>query len=266
MKIALMLSGLVLMLAALPVHAEIVFGPINNPNNGHDYYLLTPNSWTASEAEAEKLGGTLAVIKNAAEEHWIFSTFASQGNANRSLWIGLRRTSPGGPFQWVNGQATNSTYLNWCDTQPDNGGGVEDKVEIWTPYEGWNDARDDEQHYAVVEMPQDLRAKAFTKMEKSLIGAWYQSGRPDEACYITRTENRLFIITYDGRGGMLVTDASGVIIPSWNMHGEIVEDRILWSNGTWWSRKVTNDAADGPPFPRPATFGGFPGFAHSFNR
>jgi hypothetical protein len=231
-------------------------GPINNPDNGHDYYLLTPNTWTAAEAEAEKLGGTLAVIKNAAEEHWIFSTFASQGNANRALWIGLRRTFPGGPFEWVDGEATNSTYLNWCDTQPDNGGGVEDKVEIWTPHEGWNDARNDEQHYGVVEMPQDLRKKTFTKKELSLIGTWYQTGRPDQTCYIARTQNRLFVITYDGRGGILIGDASSVTIPCWNMHGEIIEDKILWSNGAWWSRKVTNAAGGGQTLGRALLFDG----------
>ena len=237
-----MLCTAAFMLAALSVRAEILVGPINNPNNGHDYYLLSPNSWTGSEVEAEKLGGTLAVIKNADEENWIYSTFASQGNLNRVLWIGLRRTHLNGPFEWVNGEETNSTYLNWCEGQPDNGSGVEDKVEIWTPRPGWNDARDWEQHFGVVEMPEDMRVKTFTKLEKSLIGTWYQTGRADQPFYITRTENRLFVVTYDGRGAMLMPGKTGVVIPHWNTQGEIVGDKIVWSNGSWWSRKVTNQA------------------------
>ena len=255
MKITLALLSAAMLAVIIPrASADILFGPINNPDNGHDYYLLTPNTWTASEAEAEKLGGTLAIIKNARAQNWIYSTFASEGHANRVLWIGLRRKYPGGPFEWVDGEATNSAYSNWCGDQPDNGGGVEDKVDIWTPREGWNDARDDEQNFGVVEMPGDLRKKTFTEKEKSLIGTWYEAGRPDQPCYITRTQNRLFIVIYDGRGGMLMTDASGLVIPRWNIHGEIVEDKILWSNGTWWSRKVSNAPSGEPPMDRVVTF------------
>lgn len=249
MKPLLTLCGAAFVLASWSVRADILFGPVNNPNNGHDYYLLTPNTWTNSELEAEKLGGTLAIIKNANDENWIFATFASEGHANRVLWIGLRRKYPGGPFEWVDGQSTNSTYLDWCATQPDNCGGSEDKGDIWTPNNGWNDARNEEQNYGVVEISVDLRNKAFTEMEKSLVGTWYQTGRPDQICYIARTENRLFAIPYDGRGGILVSDGSGVVIPRWNTKGEIVKDTILWSDGTWWSRKVTNDAGNNYSYP-----------------
>ena len=246
MKTTLALLSAAVMLAVIAprVNADILLGPITNPDNGHDYYLLTPNSWTAAEAEAEKLGGTLAIVKNAGEQNWIYSTFASHGIENRVLWIGLRRKYPGGPFEWVDGEATNSTYLNWCGGQPDNGGGNEDKAEIWTPLEEWNDAANETQNYGVVEMTGDSRKKTFTEQEKSLIGEWYETGRADQPCYITRTQNRLFVITCDGRGGMLMTDASGVVIPRWNDHGEIVQDKILWSNGTWWSRKVSNAASE----------------------
>ena len=47
-----------LLFFAFQSRADIIVGPITNPANGHDYYLLTPNNWTASEAEAEALGGT----------------------------------------------------------------------------------------------------------------------------------------------------------------------------------------------------------------
>src|ERR1700722_16691550 len=164
--LALLSAASMLAVVAPRANADILLGPITNPDNGHDYYLLTPNSWTAAEAEAEKLGGTLAIIKNAGEQHWIYSTFASHGDDNRILWIGLRRKYPGSPFQWVDGEETNSTYLNWCGGEPDNGGGNEDKAEIWTPREGWNDAANDTQNHGVVEIPGDARKKALTEKEK----------------------------------------------------------------------------------------------------
>ena len=121
----------VLLTLMLPrANADIIAGPITNPDNGHDYYLLGSDTWSNSETEAESLGGTLAIVKNAAQEDWIYSTFASHGQLNRVLWIGLHRKYPGGPFVWANGQETNSTYQDWCETQPDNGGGIEDSVDI----------------------------------------------------------------------------------------------------------------------------------------
>jgi hypothetical protein len=37
----------------------------------------------ASEAEAEQLGGTLAVIESVGEQEWVFATFGSYGGTNR---------------------------------------------------------------------------------------------------------------------------------------------------------------------------------------
>jgi len=41
-------SAALLLLAAIQSRAGIIAGPITNPANGHEYYLLTPNTWTAS--------------------------------------------------------------------------------------------------------------------------------------------------------------------------------------------------------------------------
>src|SRR4051812_48449020 len=65
MKTSLAFCGAALLLAAINSQAAILTGPITNPANGHDYYLLSAGIWTASEAEAEDLGGTLATIRNA---------------------------------------------------------------------------------------------------------------------------------------------------------------------------------------------------------
>jgi len=79
---------LALAIASLSMSARvgILAGPVMNPGNGHVYYLLSQNTWSNSEAEAVRLGGHLATIRNAAEDRWVFSTFAAWGGA---LWIGL---------------------------------------------------------------------------------------------------------------------------------------------------------------------------------
>ena len=55
--------------------AGILSGPAINPGPGHTYYLLTQNTWTASEAEAVTLGGHLVTINDSAENDWVLNTF-----------------------------------------------------------------------------------------------------------------------------------------------------------------------------------------------
>src|SRR5436190_7866107 len=93
-------AAVLLSMAALRSGAEIIAGPITNPENGHDYYLLAPNSWTASEREAAQLCGTLAFVRNPCAQHWLQATFSEFGGTNRNLWIGLRRIGPN-TFAWV---------------------------------------------------------------------------------------------------------------------------------------------------------------------
>jgi hypothetical protein len=132
-------------LAACRASAGVLAGPITNPGNGHDYYLLTPNTWTASEAEAENLGGTLAIIRNAHDQEWVLSTFGSLGGTNRNLWIGLHRNFPSGPLVWVTDGAVD--YSNWEAGQPDNSNGNESYVHMVTKTGNripgtWNDLWD----------------------------------------------------------------------------------------------------------------------------
>ena len=238
MKITIAVSGAaVLLFAAVPPsRADIIAGPVTNPANGHDYYLLTPNTWTASEAEAENLGGTLAVIQNADEQKWVFSEFSAYDGTNRNLWIGLRRQWPGGPFAWVTDVKVD--YVNWENGQPDNSGGVENCVEIWPGdhHGAWNDASESLFRYGLVEVPGKSNEKSLTGKEKELIGTWYASGKCDHPCWIAGTENKLFQI-YDGRAVRLIFTAEGPLFLANGIRGELVRDKILWSNGTWWSRK-----------------------------
>jgi Lectin C-type domain len=233
---------IVFFVACFPSVASIIAGPIANPNDGCDYYLLSPNSWTASEAEAENLGGTLAIITNSAEQKWVYSKFSSYGGGDRILWLGLHRQYPGGPFAWINGEPTN--YANWCPGQPDNGGGGgEDCAVMWSPSDPqtagtWNDERDSERNYGVAEV---LREQSLSESEKSLIGTWYEGGKIDRPCYFTGTTNALFAIGSYGRSARIIyASASHIFAASWHTRGEISQDKILWSDGTWWSKKASN--------------------------
>ena len=114
--------------------------------NGHLYYLLSQNTWSNAEAEADSLGGHLATIRNAAEEQWVYSTFGGYGGA---LWIGLTDRAKVFHFTWVSGEPV--TYTDWGGGQPDNGtGGVEFYTQIWPtghtnpPSGKWNDYANDD--------------------------------------------------------------------------------------------------------------------------
>jgi hypothetical protein len=94
---------------------SIQSGPIFNPANGHAYYLLTPSNRSNAQAAAERLGGNLVTIDNAAENTWVRTTF---GGTNRRLWIGLQ--DPSGTNNWVWASGATSTYRNWATGEPNN--------------------------------------------------------------------------------------------------------------------------------------------------
>ncbi|MGA2867792.1 MAG: lectin-like protein [Verrucomicrobiota bacterium] len=262
MKTTIALGSVVLLLLSLiQTRADIIAGPITNPANGHDYYLLSANTWTTSEAEAEVLGGTLAVIKNASEQNWVFSTFSNQCG----LWIGLHRTRTGGPFAWVTGALTN--YFNWGPGEPNNAGGHENCAHIQNGITNnssvgtWNDLPDDGLLTGVVELPGSADHVSLSKPERALIGCWYEGGNAERPCWIAGTKNALFVISNDkfavraglcSDGFLFVPDwqmdsrsfniyySTSISRPQTGMRGEIIKDKILWSNGTWWSRKPSN--------------------------
>ncbi len=236
-----------LLAAAAPSRAGIIAGPITNPANGHDYYLLTPDTWPALEAEAEDMGGTLAIVRNAGEQEWIFSTFGDLGGTGRNLWIGLHRLEPGGKFVWVDGSPLD--YSHWATGEPNNWGGNENCVHMrWDPAAPgtWNDLYggnlyQGNQVSGVVEL-REKAPKSLTEPERALIGDWYENGRVDRLCHVAGTENALFAIneSNNASGRVFLTRKGLLFVSAWAVHGEIVKDRILWSNGTWWSRKPSD--------------------------
>jgi hypothetical protein len=241
MKMNIVYSGISLfMLAAVicPARAEVLAGPIINPSNGHEYYLLSPNTWQAAETEAEGLGGTLAVIKNADEQKWVYVRFGNDDGKERNLWIGLHRQWQGGPFAWMTDEKVD--YVNWAAGQPDNNGGIEDCVHMWGDnHDGfWNDAAGATMLCAVVEMPGKADEHVLSAREKSLVGVWYNNGDPDQRCCIAGTDKFLFAIDQNTDASRIIDTPEGFLFShKWKQHMVLLEDKILWSRGNWWSRE-----------------------------
>ena len=246
-------AGAALLSATIQLHAEILAGPITNPANGHDYYLLAPDSWAQCEAEAEKLGGTLAIIKNAAEQDWTFSTFGNYGSTARGYWIGYRRQWQGGPFAWITDDK--SDYVDWDSGEPNNIGGNENCVEIRTDVHGsWNDTVETLPRYGLVEVPGKSSEKSLSEKETALVGLWYNNGDPAQPCNIAATDRLIFAIDQNNDASRLILTPDGFLFSAkWKQHVMIAGDKILWSKGNWWSRKpvpfkvnatATNNVAD----------------------
>ena len=141
-----------------PSSSLFIAGPITNAANGHAYYLLSPTNWPAAEAIAVSLGGHLATINNAAETLWVYNTFGSYGGGDYTMWIGLTDEVNEGEWHWTSGWG--GTYRNWSPGQPDNYGGAEDHVWMWSPASGqpagsWNDGPGSFIEPAVIEIGED---------------------------------------------------------------------------------------------------------------
>ena len=116
----LAIAGVSLIAAvATPAAADILTGPITNPANGNTYYLLEPDSWDNSEAEAVALGGHLVTVNDAAENQWIYDTF--DGGVGRNLWLGYNDVAVEGTFVWSSGETPG--YTNWRPGEPNDGVG-----------------------------------------------------------------------------------------------------------------------------------------------
>jgi hypothetical protein len=109
-----------------PAHAVAVVSGSTRQYDGDTYCLLTVSTWPEAEAYAESLGGHLAVINNAAENQWVYDTYAPLLSTT-FLLIGLFQpdgsVEPDGGWQWVDG--TPLTYTAWQPGEPNNQSGDE---------------------------------------------------------------------------------------------------------------------------------------------
>ena len=120
----------------------------------HTYHLLDTDGtkwWAEAEAEAQSLGGHLVTINDAAENRWVFETFAPLAEAyasandlpdqgRMSLWIGLTDLQKEGSWVWASGEPV--SYTNWYPGQPQPGGPGQDYAGILGNFLGpgrWHD-------------------------------------------------------------------------------------------------------------------------------
>ncbi len=116
-----------IMSMAVASSGQIIAGPVTNPSNNFQYYLLAVNTWTNSEAEAISMGGNLATITDASENAWILNTFSPF--VDSGLWIGFYDPDIGdtagaqhaADFIWASGAPI--TYTNWAPGEPNDGAG-----------------------------------------------------------------------------------------------------------------------------------------------
>ncbi len=183
------LLAAMLLLTATTGRASVLAGPVFNPANGHVYYLLSENTWTASEAEAEALGGTLAIINDPAENAWIYSTFSMFGGDPHRLWIGLTDKDVEGTFVWVTGDPL--VYSNWGGDEPNNNATGEDYAHIFGPDEdrapGWNDAPDDWSICGVVET--SSFAGSWVSFWPGSVWVWENEGQANVSVILLRGTN-----------------------------------------------------------------------------
>jgi hypothetical protein len=122
--IATTVTTSVLTLIASTSNAALTEWRISDGGNGHYYdVVVTPlQTWVASKAQAESMGGYLASIRSASENSWIWTTFNIGGTsaywANTGPYpgydgpvFGAYRSSTNPQWTWVSGEAWD--YSNW---------------------------------------------------------------------------------------------------------------------------------------------------------
>ncbi len=129
-----------------------------NPANGHFYRLTGEVTWHQAEAEAVRLGGHLATVRNQDEHEWLVATFGGSSKLD-AKWIGLSDEAVEGQFVWSSGEPV--TFTCWDVNQPDDYLAMEDFVtHVWdTPC--WNDFFGTEILPGIVEIISD-QASSFS--------------------------------------------------------------------------------------------------------
>ncbi len=113
---------------------------------GSDYYKWTGGSnpnYTSAVALCSPVGGRLPIIKSEDQNDFIQSKLGSS-----NCWLGLSRNGTG----WLASDGTNATYFNWNSGEPNNYGGNENAVQMYS-FGKWNDININATNACIVEVP-----------------------------------------------------------------------------------------------------------------
>ena len=124
---------------------------------GHSYkFVPYVKPWYLAKKDAEKQGGYLVVIRDAAEQEFVAQLIRKGANGNLgATWIGLTDQDEEGHWKWVNGEKVG--FVSWFDGEPNNHHGAENAVFIAASEQGrvgWNDCFSDCRFHYVIEFDQ----------------------------------------------------------------------------------------------------------------
>jgi len=108
-----------------------------NPENGHEYRVITARSWDDAMGSAAALGGHLATITSDAERRWVAGVIHSGVQA----YIGLSDADEEGSWRWVTGEPL--VYTRWRAGEPNNGAFLEHYAVMHGGSGEWNDEQDE---------------------------------------------------------------------------------------------------------------------------
>lgn len=96
----------------------------------------TMRNFSDAQAECQKSGGNLAVIRSAADNDAIMEVLSGPLGGADSVWIGFTDEAEEGRFVWTSGEAAG--FTSWNGGEPNNSG--EEDCGTWIANSGlWND-------------------------------------------------------------------------------------------------------------------------------
>ena len=98
------------------------------------------HTWVDSTLACQNKGAYLATLHSQVENRWVYEYFRSKGQTGSSIWIGLNDISKEGNYQWIDGSGGIASYSNWISGEPNNNGGAQNCMVLWSGYLGlWGD-------------------------------------------------------------------------------------------------------------------------------
>jgi C-type mannose receptor len=97
-------------------------------DNHKNVFVVGKRTWQQAKSKCESMGMNLATVNNETENNWLKTTANSITTATSGWWIGLNDLDNEGTFEWESGLS--SSFVDWDNGEPNNGGGGEDCVSL----------------------------------------------------------------------------------------------------------------------------------------